>query len=60
VVGDDVKDDVAGLDQPEVVGIVALVEDPVPCGQHNLRGRLGERVQLAGPHAMQEPLSGEP
>ncbi|HEY5015627.1 MAG TPA: hypothetical protein VII59_02495 [Streptosporangiaceae bacterium] len=37
--------------------MAALGEDPVPGREHDLRCRRGERVQLIGPQAVQEPLA---
>ena len=46
-----VQGDMTGLDQPELAGEPAVVEDPVPGGEHDVRRRRGERVQLARRHA---------
>ena len=54
-----VKGDMTGLDQPEVIGIVAFAEDPVPRREQHLRGGLSERVQLLSLHPPQEALSYE-
>ena len=50
---------VAGLDQPEPVGAAAVLEEPVPGRERDVRGGLREHGQVIAGHAVQERVSGQ-
>ena len=55
----DVHGYVAGLNQPEAGGVTALLKEPVPGWDGDVRGDLGEPGQVVLGYAVQERVGGQ-
>jgi len=50
---------VAGLNQPEAGGVTAVLKEPVPGREANIRGSLREHGSVVPGHAVQEGVGGQ-